>query len=268
VDCGLKNNPKMKVLIIEDEKPAAEKLERHLKKYDPTIEVADKISSVEKAVNWLGDDQNYVDLIFMDVQLTDGLSFDIFKKALVQKPVIFTTAFNEYAIEAFKGNGIDYLLKPITYEALAGSLQKLDNLRRSLGASAPAPLSNLEQALHLLQKKNYKNRFMVRTGEHIHSIPAADIILFYAEDRNVFLQADNRKKYIIDYKMEELEDILDPALFFRVNRTFIVSINAIRDVIVYSNSRLLIRLQFDFDKEIVVSRERVQEFKDWFNGLG
>jgi two-component system, LytTR family, response regulator len=256
----------MKVLIIEDEKPAAEKLERHLKKYDPTIEVTDKISSVEKAVAWLGDSQNYVDLIFMDVQLTDGLSFDIFKKTLVQKPVIFTTAFNEYAIEAFKGNGIDYLLKPITYEALAGSLQKLDNLRRSLGA--PTPLGNLEQALQLLQKKNYKNRFMVRTGEHIHSIPATDIVLFYAEDRNVFLLADKRKKYIIDYKMEELEDILDPALFFRVNRTFIVSINSIRDVIVYSNSRLLIRLQLDFDKEIVVSRERVQEFKDWFNGLG
>jgi len=258
----------MKVLIIEDEKPAADKLERHLTKYDPNIQVADKLSSVEKAVAWLSETHNYVDLIFMDVQLTDGLSFDIFKKTLVQKPVIFTTAFNEYAIEAFKGNGIDYLLKPISYEALAGSLQKLDTLRRSLNASAPAPLSNLEQALQLLQKKNYKNRFMVRTGEHIHSILAADIILFYAEDRNVFLLAGNRKKYIIDYKMEELEDILDPGLFFRVNRTFIVNINSILDVIVYSNSRLLIRLRADFDKEIVVSRERVQEFKDWFNGLG
>lgn len=258
----------MKVLIIEDEKPAAEKLERHLKKYDPSIQVADKLPSVEKAVAWLSESHNYVDLIFMDVQLTDGLSFDIFKKTLVQKPVIFTTAFNEYAIEAFKGNGIDYLLKPISYEALAGSLQKLDTLRRSLNASAPAPLGNLEQALQLLQKKNYKNRFMVRTGEHIHSILAADITLFYAEDRNVFLLADNRKKYIIDYKMEELEDILDPALFFRVNRTFIVNINSILDVIVYSNSRLLIRLRAAFDKEIVVSRERVQEFKDWFNGLG
>lgn len=257
----------MKVLIIEDEKPAAEKLERHIKKYDPTIEVADKIPSVAKAVSWLGNTRNYVDLIFMDVQLTDGLSFEIFKKTLVQKPVIFTTAFNEYAIEAFKGNGIDYLLKPITYEALAGSLQKLDSLRRSLGGAAPAPLPNLEQALQWLQKKNFKTRFMVRTGEHIHSIPAADILLFYAEDRNVFLLAGNRKKYIIDYKMEELEDILDPAFFFRVNRTFIAGINSIRDVIVYSNSRLLVRLQADFDKEIVVSRERVQEFKDWFNGL-
>ena len=112
----------MKVLIIEDEKPAAEKLERHIKKYDPTIEVADKISSVEKAVTWLGNSQNYVDLIFMDVQLTDGLSFDIFKQTLVQKPVIFTTAFNEYAIEAFKGNGIDYLLKPIWPAACRNSI--------------------------------------------------------------------------------------------------------------------------------------------------
>jgi DNA-binding LytR/AlgR family response regulator len=256
----------MKVLIIEDEKPAAEKLERHLKKYDPTIEVADKIASVEKAVAWLGNAQNGVDLIFMDVQLTDGLSFDIFKKALVQKPVIFTTAFNEYAIEAFNGNGIDYLLKPITYEAVAGSLQKLDTLRKNLGPAPASPLAHLEQALQLLQKKNYKNRFMVRTGEHIHSIPASEIILFYAEDRNVFLLAQNRKKYIIDYKMEELEDILEPALFFRVNRTFIINIGSINDVIVYSNSRLLVRPKSDFDKEIVVSRERVQEFKDWFNG--
>jgi len=257
----------MKVLIIEDEIPAAEKLERHLKKYDPNIVVADKLASVEKAVTWLNKAENYVDLIFMDVQLTDGLSFDIFEKTTLQKPVIFTTAFNEYAIEAFKGNGIDYLLKPITYDALAGSLHKLENLRKNLGVTAPAPLSHLEQALQLLQKKNYKNRFMVRTGEHIHSVPATDITLFYAEDRNVFLLCDNRKKYIIDYKMEELEDLLDPGLFFRVNRSFMVNINSIKDVIVYSNSRLLIRLHTDCDKEIVVSRERVQEFKDWFNGV-
>ena len=255
----------MKVLIIEDEIPAAEKLERHLKKYDPAIVIADKLASVEKAVAWLNKTENYVDLIFMDVQLTDGLSFDIFKKANLQKPVIFTTAFNEYAIEAFKGNGIDYLLKPITYDAVAGSLHKLDNLRKNLGTTAP--LTHLEQALQLLQKKNYKNRFMVRTGEHIHSAPATDITLFYAEDRNVFLLCENRKKYIIDYKMEELEDLLDPALFFRVNRSFMVNINSIKDVIVYSNSRLLIRLHTDCDKEIVVSRERVQEFKDWFNGV-
>jgi DNA-binding LytR/AlgR family response regulator len=203
----------------------------------------------------------------MDVQLTDGLSFEIFKRVTLEKPVIFTTAFNEYAIEAFKGNGIDYLLKPITYSDLAGSLHKLENLRKNLHAPAPAPLSHLEQALQLLQKKNYKNRFMVRTGEHIHSVPAADIVLFYAEDRNVFLLCENKKKFIIDYKMEELEDLLDPAMFFRVNRSYMVNINSIKDVIVYSNSRLLIRLHTDCDKEIVVSRERVQEFKDWFNGV-
>ena len=258
----------MKVLIIEDEKPAAEKLERHLKKYDTAIEVVDKLTTVDKAVQWFSNTPPPIDLIFMDIQLTDGLSFDIFKQAQVNKPVIFTTAFNEYAMEAFKGNGIDYLLKPITYEAVAGSLQKLEGLRKSLSSGQTAPaFTQLEQALHLLQKKNYKNRFMVRTGEHIHSIPAPEIGLFYAEDRNVFLLAENRKKYIIDYKMEDLEDILDPALFFRVNRTFIVNINTIKDVIVYSNSRLLIRLTTDCDKEIIVSRERVQEFKDWFNGV-
>jgi DNA-binding LytR/AlgR family response regulator len=257
----------MRILIIEDEKPAAEKLERHLKKYDPTIQIAGILASVEDAVAWLNNTRNQADLIFMDIELTDGMSFDIFKRTHVTQPVIFTTAFNEYAIEAFKGNGIDYLLKPISYEAVAGSLQKLDSLRRNLtGGGSPSQLLQLEQALSMLHRKNYKNRFMVRTGEHIHSVPVAEITLFYAEDRNVFLLAENRKKYIIDYKMEELEETLDPALFFRVNRTFIIQINAIRDVIVYSNSRLLIRTKADFDKEIVVSRERVQEFKDWFNG--
>jgi DNA-binding LytR/AlgR family response regulator len=257
----------MRILIIEDEKPAAEKLERHLKKYDPTIQIAGILASVEDAVVWLNNTRNQADLIFMDIELTDGMSFDIFKRTHVTQPVIFTTAFNEYAIEAFKGNGIDYLLKPISYEAVAGSLQKLDSLRRNLtGGGSPSQLLQLEQALSMLHRKNYKNRFMVRTGEHIHSVPVAEITLFYAEDRNVFLLAENRKKYIIDYKMEELEETLDPALFFRVNRTFIIQINAIRDVIVYSNSRLLIRTKADFDKEIVVSRERVQEFKDWFNG--
>ena len=261
----------MKVLILEDEKPAAEKLERLIKKYDDQIEVVGRLESVRKATDWFKEPGHAVDLIFMDIQLADGLSFDLFKQVAVQKPVIFTTAYNNYTMEAFKVSGIDYLLKPITYDALCGSMQKLDLLRRSLhGSTQPTlpRLDELSQALALLQKKAHKNRFMVRTGEHIHSVTTDQIALFYAVDRNVFLLTRQRKKYIIDYKLEDLEELLDPTLFFRVNRTFIVSINSISDVLVYSSSRLKISLNVEFDKEIIVSRERVLLFKDWFNGAG
>jgi two-component system, LytTR family, response regulator len=258
----------MKVLLIEDEAPAAEKLERHLRRYDPGIEVIGRLDSVEKVVAWFRQPQP-VDLIFMDIQLTDGLSFDAFSQVSIQKPIIFTTAFNQYALEAFRVNGIDYLLKPITYEALAASMQKLDMLRDTFapGKTAPWPLEQLGEALRHLQKPTYKTRFMVRLGDHIHSVTADRIALFYAVDRDVFLLTDQKKKYIIDYKLEELDEMLDPAQFFRVNRSFIISIGFIQDVLVYSSSRLLIRPGVAFDREIIVSRERVAPFKEWFNGL-
>lgn len=258
----------MKVLIIEDEKPAAEKLERLVRKYDEAIEVVAKLDSVQKVVTWFRNPPLPVDVIFMDIQLADGISFDIFKQVSIQKPIIFTTAFHEYALEAFKVSGVDYLLKPITYEALSGSMQKLEMLKNSFSTPKPAAwqLEELSQALKLLQKQTYKTRFMVRLGDHIHSLTADQIALFYAIDRDVFLLTKQKKKYIIDYKLEELEEMLDPATFFRVNRTFIVSIHTIYDVLVYSNSRLIIHLNQEFDREIIVSRERVAPFKEWFNG--
>jgi DNA-binding LytR/AlgR family response regulator len=257
----------MKVLIIEDEKPAADKLERYIKKYDASIQIVARLESVQQVYQWFSDNGPEVDLLFMDIQLSDGLSFEVFKQIPIQKPVIFTTAYSEYAIEAFKVNGIDYLLKPITYEALVNSIQKLDVLRNSLPARKNAlPVENLAQMLAQLQKKSYKTRFMVRLGEHIHSVSADTIALFYAIDRDVFLHTTGRKKFMIDYKLEDLEEILDPSVFFRVNRSMIVQINVISDVLVYSNSRLKIHLQQEVDKEIIVSRERVNAFKEWFNG--
>jgi two-component system, LytTR family, response regulator len=257
----------MNVLIIEDEKPAADKLERYIKRYDPGIRILAKLESIQQVQQWFHEDGREVDLLFMDIQLSDGLSFEVFRQTAIQKPVIFTTAYSEYAIEAFKANGIDYLLKPITYESLASSMQKLEVLRNSLPSKKQAiPLENLSQLLAQWQKKTYKTRFMVRLGEHIHSVSAESIALFNAIDRDVFLYTTARKKFIIDYTLEDLEDILDPALFFRVNRSLIVQINAIRDVLVYSSSRLKIHLHQEFDKEIIVSRERVNTFKEWFNG--
>ena len=258
----------MKVYIIEDEIPAAEKLERFLKRYDESIEMVGRAMSVKEAVHWIQTDGN-ADLLLMDIQLTDGLSFDIFKEVQLDIPVIFTTAYNEYAIEAFKANGIDYLLKPITFEALGESLDKFHSLKSRLsepGQTEATSVIDLQSALQMLSKREYKTRFMVKIGEHIKSVTTDQIDLFYAEGRNAYIVNKEGRRLIIDYKLETLEEMLDPQQFFRVNRTYIIDINAIKDVLVYSNSRLKIILNQKFDKEIIVSREKVQAFKKWFDG--
>jgi two-component system LytT family response regulator len=255
----------MKVIIVEDEIPAAEKLERYLQKYDSAISIAARFDSVSTTVEWLKEHQDTIDLIFMDIQLIDGLSFQIFQQVEVRKPVIFTTAFNEFALDAFKVNSIDYLLKPITFTDLSSSLKKLDTLRSQF-QDTKGQTTKVQQAFSALKSKEYKNRFMVKLGEHIRSITTDHISVFYAEGRDVFLVTKENRKFIIDYTLEALEDILDPHLFFRLNRTFILNINSIKDVIVYSNSRLKILLHQEFDKEIIVSREKVADFKEWFDG--
>lgn len=251
----------MKVAIIEDEPLATEKLERYLLKYDSDIQVIGKLASIEEAVLWIDSHQEEVDLFFMDVQLIDGLSFEIFNKVKVNKPVIFTTAFDEFAIDAFKVNSIDYLLKPILFTDLSKALKKLETLRSQfLGEiSVSHVVKNMTNTV-------YKNRFLVRLGNHIHSVKSEDISFFFAEGRDAYLVAENRKKYMIEYKLETLEEVLEPKSFFRVNRTFIVNINAIEDVLVYSSRRLKLTLNQNIDKEVIVSREKVADFKQWFEG--
>ena len=259
----------MKVVIIEDETPAAEKLQRYLQRFNPDIEVLTHLDSVESSSRWISENQDKVDLFFMDIQLLDGLSLEIFEKVNVEKPVIFTTAFDQYAIEAFKVNSIDYLLKPVTFDDLSAAIRKWEKLH---GESGPEedPKIGLEEfrnALAIIQgKKSYKTRFMVKLGEHIRSIPTEQVAIFYAEGRNGFIRTTSGGKFVIDYKMEELENLLDPAVFLRVNRTYIVNLHSIRDVIVYSNSRLKVVTEPEFEKEIIVSREKVASFKDWFDG--
>lgn len=255
----------MNVLIVEDEIPAAEKLQRYLTKYDPAIEVKAHLTSVKDTVDWLLKKQDLIDLIFMDIQLTDGLSFQIFQQVQIRKPVIFITAFNEYALDAFKVNGIDYLLKPVTFTDLSSSLKKLENLREQLQWNE-RKTETLEESFTMPKEKEFKNRFMVKLGDHIRSITSDQISFFYADGRDVYLVTTQPRKFIIDYTLETLEEILNPDIFFRINRTFILNINAIKDVIVYSNSRLKITLLQEFDKEIIVSREKVSEFKEWFDG--
>ncbi|MBI9061230.1 MAG: response regulator transcription factor [Marinilabiliaceae bacterium] len=256
----------MRVLIIEDEKPAAEHLMHLLERYDSSIEIVDTLGSVSKSVNWLSSPLNNVDLIFMDIHLSDGLSFEIFNKTQVNTPVIFTTAYNEYAIQAFKVNSIDYLLKPINYDDLFHSLEKLENLRENLSsAKQRIKLEELNDAL-LHYRKNYKERFLVKLGERIKSVTTDKVVLFYAEGRNAFMLTTKGNRYIIDYKLEELEDMVNPSTFFRISRSFIVNIDEIQEVLVHSNSRLKIKLEQEFDREVVVSRDKVTAFKAWFSG--
>lgn len=255
----------MKVIIVEDEQPAAEKLERYLNKYDPQVEVVGQFDSISKTVAWLRENQDRIDLIFMDIQLQDGISFQIFQEIQVRKPVIFITAFNEFALDAFKVNSIDYLLKPITFTDLSNSLRKLEQFRQEL-VWDKSRVEMMQSSLAGFKTRDYKSRFMVKLGEHIRSITTDQISLFYAEGRDVYLVTSQDRKFIIDYTLESLETILDPRIFFRINRSFILNINAIKDVLIYSNSRLKISLQQAFDKEIIVSREKVNLFKEWFDG--
>jgi DNA-binding LytR/AlgR family response regulator len=251
------------VLIVEDETPAAEKLERYLLKHHPQNKVAGICDSVENAVTWLEKNQDSVDLIFMDIQLKDGVSFAIFKEVKINKPVIFITAYNEYALDAFKVNGIDYLLKPVTFADLTASLQKLDTLRGQLTLTDQRVLQIKELGA---PTQPYKERFMVKVGDHIRSITRDQIVLFFADGRDVYLVTQQLRKFIIDFTLESLEEVLNRQLFFRINRTYIIHISFIQEVIVYSNSRLKINTHPAWEKEMIVSREKVNEFKDWFDG--
>ncbi|MEQ9592846.1 MAG: LytTR family DNA-binding domain-containing protein [Cyclobacteriaceae bacterium] len=255
----------LRVLIIEDELPAAEKLERYLTKYSNGIKVLGRAESIQEATDWLLNRQSEIDLIFMDIQLKDGLSFSIFKEVEINKPVIFITAYNEFALDAFKVNSIDYLLKPITFTDLSASLQKLENLSAQLNWSKEKNQSFIK-ALSTSSLKNYKTRFMVKLGDHIRSITVEEISFFFADGRDVYMITTQQRKFIIDYTLEGLEDIIDPKIFYRVNRSYILNISAISDVVVYSNSRLKISTHGKWEREIIVSRDKVSQFKQWFDG--
>ena len=252
----------MKVVILEDEPLAAEKLQRYLIKCDPKIEVLNVLDSLENAVEWIGENNALVDLYFMDVQLIDGLSFELFNRVSVNKPVIFTTAFDEYAIDAFKVNSIDYLLKPITFTDLSKSLKKLKSLKQQFGTNA-----DLKPVIEKIANKKYKDRFLIRIGNHIRSVLTQNILAFSAEGRDVSLINAEGKEYPIEYTIESLIELLDPKQFYRVNRGCIVALDAITDVMVFSNRRLKLQLKKEFGREIIVSREKVGEFKLWFEGI-
>jgi DNA-binding LytR/AlgR family response regulator len=246
----------MKVVIVEDEKLAAEKLAHLLKKTDMEIEVVQHIESVEEAVNWF--QQNPLpDLIFMDIQLDDGISFEIFDAVKIDCPVIFTTAYNEYAIRAFKVNSVDYLLKPIEQEALETAIQKF----RKLFTGHEDFEDKIARVFRQISAK-YKSRFFVKVGIRYQSIPVENICCFFVEERSTFLKTTEGKTYDLDYSLEQLQNMVDPDQYFRINRNYLVNINCIEEIVSYSTNRLKLKIG---KTEVIVSREKVAEFKQWMD---
>lgn len=252
----------MKVLILEDEKPAAQRLEKLLISYDIKIEILDKISSVKKAIEWFNTHVT-PDLVFMDIQLSDGISFEIFEYVDIKCPIVFTTAYDEYALKAFRVNSIDYLLKPIDEEGIEQAFSKL----KKLGLGKPKDpgdfLDQVSQAMKMLQSK-YKNRFLVKVGERIHAIPVNEILYFYSKEKACFCHTTSNKNYLLDYSLEQLEAMVDPQEFFRVNRQFLICFQAVKDIISYSSSRLKLMLEGS-SEDVIVSRDRVGDFKNWLD---
>ena len=251
----------MKIVVIEDEHLAAKRLIELIHKYKADIEVLAKLDSVKKSVEWFNN-QTHPDLVFMDIQLGDGLSFEIFEQTQLTCPIIFTTAYDEYAIRAFKVNSIDYLLKPIDFEDLSKAMAKFEqNFSISKEDTGIRPIQ-IEEILQQLTRQ-YKNRFVVKVGLHIRPIEVSEIQYFYSMEKATFLCTSTNKNYSLDYSLDQIERLVDPKHFFRVSRKYFVHISAILEVIAYSNSRLRIQFKYSEIQDAIVSREKVSDFKNW-----
>jgi len=251
----------MKILILEDEKLASDKLKSTLHEIDSTINVVQVLQSVSSSSEWLQANP-HPDLILSDIRLLDGLSFEIFQQIKIDKPVIFITAYDQYAIKAFEVNSIDYLLKPVQKEKLEAALTKFKT--RTLSSS---PAFDFQQMLSALKGKSpeYKSRFMVRLGQKIIALPAEKIAYFFSENKLTYIVSKEGKKYPIDQTLEELADLLDPKVFFRINRQYIVTFDAIAEMHPYFKGRIKLILLPKSEEEVVISSERTPEFKKWID---
>ncbi len=249
----------MNVVIIEDEKPSARLLERKLNAIG--VEVNMKLHSVEDSIQWFVNNPE-PDLIFLDIQLSDGLSFEIFETVKIVAPVIFTTAYDEYAIQAFKLNSIDYLLKPIDKNELSFAVNKFKSNFQNENKEV-----NLSEIKKLISNnsKEYKKRFTVNVGTSIKIFNTIDIACFYSQDKTSFLLTNSGRSYILDSSLDKIYDTLDPEVFFKVNRKYVLNINEIKDIINYSNSRLKVNLNTPTEDDIIVARDRVKAFKNWLS---
>lgn len=248
----------MNILILEDENRAAHHLQRMLQEVAPEMQLVAVKETVREAVEYLQSNPA-LSLIFSDVQLADGLCFEVFSQVEVSCPIIFTTAYDTYAIEAFNTNGIDYLLKPIEEERLKQAIQKARQFTSQIDLSTLLNLSGLPA------RKQSKSRFLVKVGEKIRTIPVEEVKAFYSFEKATFLHTTSKRNYIIDYSLDELQQLLDEDLFFRINRKYLVSLEACKHIYAWSNSRLKIDIEGIDDQKIVVAREKVQEFKLWLD---
>jgi len=249
----------MNILLIEDEKPAANLLVSLLKQHFAQATFHLNLDSITSSLHWL-ETNSVPDLIFCDIQLADGNSFEIFEKVKLSTPIIFTTAYDQYAIKAFQVNAIDYLLKPIDPVDLARAVEKFKN-------SQIKPVFDLSILKDLLKPKSldYKTRFLIRYGDKIQSIPTEDISFIFSEERVTFIQTREAKKFVIDYTLDQTESQVDPRIFFRLNRKYLCRADSLGDILSYSNSRLKVKLKNCGDNDILISREKVGDFKNWLD---
>jgi|TARA_R100000479_G_scaffold33554_3_gene14138 DNA-binding LytR/AlgR family response regulator len=249
----------MEVLIIEDEKPSARRLKRMLEKLDVTVKHT--LHSVEESIEWFSNNPQ-PELIFLDIQLSDGLSFEIFDEVSITSSIIFTTAYDEYALQAFKLNSIDYLLKPIDHEDLEKAVEKYKTFKPQQ-QNVQLNFEDIKKMLTNPVEREYKKRFTTKIGQHLKMISVDDIECFYSENKGTYAHTTEGRDYLLDTTLEQLENELAPETFFRVNRTFFININAIKDIISYTNSRLQLKLNSYSNQDIIVARERVKDFKIW-----
>ena len=253
----------MKIIIIEDEKPAARLLQRKLEKLNFKTEIM--LHSVEESLEWFSKNQ-HPDLIFLDIQLSDGLSFEIFEKIEIKSAVIFTTAYDEYALRAFKLNSIDYLLKPIDEEDLETAITKFESrftkeTNRLLDYKAD--FNQIRKMLSNPSEKVFKKRFTVKIGQHLKVISTEEIECFFSENKGTYLHTFDNRNYLIESSLETLEQELDDKEFYRISRKFIIPLKSIKEILVFSNSRLKVVLPTYKEDDVIVSREKVSDFKNW-----
>lgn len=250
----------MKVLIIEDESLAAEKLEELLLEIDPTIQVLARLGSIKESVQWFI--HHTADLIFLDIQLSDGISFSIFEQVSVNTPVIFTTAFNQYAIKAFQLNSISYLLKPVRKSELTESLDKFQGLKSAFTIDFDSLMAHIQG-----REPGFKKRFLIQIGEKIKKIEVSEIAYFYVFEKGIYIKTFQGKSYPVEYTLDGLETVVDPSRFFRINRKFLVNMDAISNMIAYSRSRVKLDLEpaAENNQDTIVSIDRSADFKKWLN---
>jgi len=253
----------MRVLIVEDEKAAVRRLNTLFDEIGGDIKIVGVTDTVKNTVKWF-QENNHPDLAFFDIRLADGISFEVFELVEVLCPVVFTTAYDQYALKAFEVNSIDYLLKPIEKEKLQRAFLKYKKLA---GQTSPVNIDPeiLKKTLDMIKGEKYKERFVVKYGEHLKTIPVDIIDFFKSEVKATFLVSQDNRKYLVDYSLDQVENFLEPKLFFRINRKYIIHINSIMDIITYSNSRLRLKLKSIDDPEMVVAREKVKDFKKWLD---